>query len=143
VSAYHLYEWVWSDWLKAQKHFKNRRAFLAWIGTACPWFSTIQEMANGAKHVRASSFKTEFVISRSYVYGEPAAEWDDGHPKPYVADGGKGHLLIDYGPGTGPHRWQTAASLIDAVVRFWREFFFRYHPNPDVRAEVRDYRLAA
>jgi hypothetical protein len=50
---------------------------------------------------------------------------------------------IDFGPGTGPHRWQTAGALIDAVVRFWREFFFRYHPDPDVRGEVRDYRLIA
>jgi|ERR1700733_6012600 hypothetical protein len=107
------------------------------------WFCTIQEFANGTKHFGAPSFRTEFVVSPPYTYGEPADEWDEGYPKPYVADGGKGHLLLDYGPGTGPHRWQTAAALIDAVVCFWRQFFYLYHPNLNVRAEVRDYRLIA
>jgi hypothetical protein len=150
LTAYHLHEWVWGDWLKTDYarwktlRIRDKDSFLAWIDTACPWFSTIQELANGTKHFgSAPSFSTEFVVSPPYTLGEPAAEWDEGAPKPYVADGGKGHLLLDYGTGGGEHRWKTADSLIDAVVRFWREFFFRYHPNPAVRAEVRDYRLIA
>jgi hypothetical protein len=149
LTAYHLHEWVWGDWLKADYAtwkslgIRDKESFLAWIDKACPWFSTIQELANGTKHFGAPSFTTEFAVSPPYVYGEPATEWDEGSPKPYVADGGKGHLLIDFGPGTGSHRWQTAGMLIDAVVRFWREFFFRYHPDPDVRGKVRDYRLIA
>lgn len=149
LSAYHLHEWVWGDWLKTEYAtwktlgIRDKNGFLAWIDRACPWFITIQELANGTKHFRSPPFATEFAVSPPYVYGEPAKEWDEGYPKPYVADGGKGHLLLDHGPGTGPHRWQTAASLIDAVARFWREFFFRYHPDEAVRAEVRDYRLIA
>jgi hypothetical protein len=144
ITAFHLHEWVWGDWLEAHNALKDKDAFLAWIGNACPWFRTIQGLANGTKHFGSSlSFGTEFVVSPPYTYCEPAAEWDEGFPKPYVADGGKGHLLLDHGPGSGPHRWQTAASLIDVVVRFWREFFSRHHPNPDVRAKVRDYRLIA
>jgi hypothetical protein len=91
LTAYHLHEWVWGDWLKTDYatwktlRIRDKESFLTWIDKACPWFST----------------------------------------------------------GTGPHRWQTAGALIDAVVRFWREFFFRYHPDPDVRLEVREYQLIA
>jgi len=147
LTAYHLHEWVWGDWLKTdyatwkKLGIRDKDSFLAWIDKACPWFSTIQELTNGTKHFRATTFSTEFAVSPLYVYGEPATEYDQGYPKPYVADGGKGHLLIDFGRDTGPHRWQIAGALIDAVVRFWREFFFRYHPDPDIRGEVRDWRL--
>jgi hypothetical protein len=142
LTAYHLHEWVWGDWLKAQKIFKNKDAFLAWIDTACPWFRAMQELANGTKHFGPGpSFKAEFVGSTQYIWGQPAVEWDEGAPRPYVADGGKGHLLLDFGAGTGEHRWKTAASLIDAVVRFWRQFFAQYHPDPEVRVAVRDWRL--
>jgi hypothetical protein len=147
ITAFHLYEWAWGDWLKTDYAtwkilgIRDDKSFLAWIDNACVWFRAIQDLTNGTKHFATPSFRTEFVVSPPYVYDKPATEWDEGYPKPYVIDGGKGHLLIDNGPGTGPHRWKTAAALIDAVVRFWREFFARYHPDPDVRAGIREWRL--
>jgi hypothetical protein len=38
-------------------------------------------------------------------------------------------------------KWLVSRALIDVVVRFWREFFSLYHPDPEVRAGVRDWRL--
>ena len=146
LTAYHLHEWVWGDWLKARKVFKTKDDFLAWIDSACPWFETIQELANGAKHFRASEqFKTERVGAPPFMFDELGAGFDEGAwdgPMPYVAEShGNGYLLIDYGEGIGPHRWKTAAALLDVVVRFWREFFARYHPDAEARAEIREWRL--
>jgi hypothetical protein len=40
-------------------------------------------------------------------------------------------LLIDYVESTGTYKLRTAAALLDVVVRFWREFFSRYYPDPE------------
>jgi hypothetical protein len=76
LTAYHLHEWVWGDWLKTDYatwktlRIRDKDSFLAWIDTACPWFSTIQELANGTKHFGpAPSFSTEFVVSPPYTLG--------------------------------------------------------------------------
>ncbi len=47
---------------------------------------------------------------------------------------GQGYLLIDYGEAAGEPRWQPAAGLLEVVVRFWRDFFRAYRPNPDLPA---------
>ena len=158
ITAYHLHEWVWGDWLKRNydvqhalsiegKTNKQRKAaFMSWIGKVCVWFKTIQDLANGAKHFGSSeNFKSERVGAPPFMWDELEAGWEQGAwdgPIPYVAEShGPGYLLIDYGAGSGQHRWRTAAALLDVVVRFWREFFARYHPDPTVRASIRDWRL--
>jgi hypothetical protein len=151
LTAYHLCEWVWADWLKDQKVLqgsvlRKRDDFLKWIDTACPWFETIQELANGTKHLRHPSFTTERVGAPPFMLDELGAGFDEGNwdgPMPYVAEmHGEGCLLIDYGEGAGAHRWKTAAALLDAVVRFWRQFFATYHPDPKVKAGIREWRLS-
>jgi hypothetical protein len=44
---------------------------------------------------------------------------------------------VPYVPDRG-----TGCLLIDAVVRFWRKFFARFHPDPEVRAGVKEGRLS-
>jgi hypothetical protein len=57
LTAYHLHEWVWGDWLKTdyatwkRLGIRDKESFLTWIDRACPWFSTIQELANGTKQL--------------------------------------------------------------------------------------------
>jgi hypothetical protein len=158
ITAYHLHEWVWGDWLKRNHDVQDalgisgntnkerKESFLAWIDKACVWFSTIQDLANGAKHVTGGQqFQAMRIGAPPFMLDELGAGWGEGAwdgPIPYVAEShGDGHLLIDYGEGTGNHRWRTAGALLDVVVRFLREFFFRYHPDPATRAEVREWRL--
>lgn len=126
ITAYHLYEWVWGDWLKndyaVQKALgiRDRDSFVAWIRRASVWFAIVESLANGTKHfIRNQGFETMRVIG----YGEG----------PYgVGPYGRGYLLIDYGESAGEHRWMPAAHLLEVVVRFWRDFFKKYRPNEDI-----------
>jgi hypothetical protein len=152
ITAYHLHEWVWGDWLQTDydtwKALKIRDldSFRTWIDRACVWFETIRQLTVGAKHFgSAPSFKAERVGAPPFMLDERLAGLDEGSwdgPEPYDPDRhGKGYLVIDYGEGAGEHRWKTAADLLEVVVRFWREFFARYHPDPKARSEIRDWRL--
>jgi hypothetical protein len=152
ITAFHLHEWVWGDWLKTDYAtwralgIRDKDSFLAWIDQACIWFSTIQDLANGAKHFGlAGTFKAERVGAPPFMFDEPEAGWGQGAwdgPTDYDAgSNGNGCLLIDYGESAGHQRWRTAAALLDVVVRFWRQFFAQYHPDPDVRAGIREWRI--
>jgi hypothetical protein len=169
ITAYHLCEWVWGDWLNTdyatwqQLKIRDLESFKRWIFDVCPWFDTIENLANGAKHFRTLHFTTARVGAPPFMLDEPLAGFDEGawdepmplaainenalddeasdEVVPFVAHDGKGYLLIDYGPGTGPHRWKTALALLHVVLRFWRHFLAQYHPDLQKRAKVRDWRL--
>jgi len=126
ITAYHLHEWVWGDWVKGDKALQgvlgvsDKKSFVAWIDGVMPWFSVVQTMANGTKHfIRNSGIET----ARISGYGQG----------PYgVGPYGQGYLLIDYGEAAGNLRYQPAAHLLEAIVRFWRDFFRAYHPDKDI-----------
>jgi hypothetical protein len=128
ITAFHLHEWVWGDWLKADHvtraalGISDKKSFLEWIDQHCVWFPGVQDLANGTKHfARNQGFET----MRIGGYGQG----------PYgVGPYGQGYLLIDYGEGAGVHRWQPAAHLLEIVVRFWRDFFRAYRPSADLPA---------
>ncbi|MBW9089833.1 hypothetical protein JNB91_18630 [Rhizobium wenxiniae] len=40
--------------------------------------------------------------------------------------------MIDLGEEAGDQRWLPAAHLLEVVVRFWRDFFQKYLPSPDL-----------
>jgi hypothetical protein len=128
ITAFHLYEWVWGDWLKADQATRvalgisNKKSFLSWIDRHCVWFPGIQDLPNGTKHfIRNQGFET----IRISGYGQG----------PYgVGPYGQGYLLIDYGEDAGVHRWPPAAYLLEIVVRFWRDFFRAYRPSADLPA---------
>jgi hypothetical protein len=139
MTAFHLHEWVWGDWLRDDQAVKatlsigTRRQFLAWIDSVCPWFPVVQKLTNGTKHFdRHQGFETLVVKAAPFAFDQIAAGFDQGawdRPVPYPSGlglGGEGCLLIDFGEGAGEHRWQPAAHILEAVVRFWRDFFKQY-----------------
>ena len=65
VTAYHLHEWVWGDWLKTDHAawkklgIRDKKGFLDWLDAHAPWFQTVQMLANGSKHfMRQASQQT-------------------------------------------------------------------------------------
>lgn len=89
ITAYHLHEWIWGDWLKTdyatwQKFgVHDLESFREWLRTAWPGFQTAEALTNGAKH-----FTQAPVTERVACYGEG----------PYgVGPYGKPYLLIDHG----------------------------------------------
>jgi hypothetical protein len=121
ITAYHLHDWVWGDWLKAdyatRKKLGIRKmpSFKAWLDRSCPGFGALKDLTNGAKHLRKTNVATEFIDggfgSGPYGIG-PLAQ-------PY--------LLIDDG-ADGEQRWQTAGELLDQAIAFWDDFFKEYRP---------------
>jgi hypothetical protein len=139
ITAYHIHEWVWGDWLKTdyvvwkKLGIRDLDSFLSWIDQECPQFATVQELTTGAKHFsRNGNFQALRVGAPPLILDCPDAGLDVGcldGPMPFVAENhGKGYLLIDYGPGTGEYRWQPAVSVLRLVVQFWRKFFDLHAP---------------
>lgn len=128
ITAYHLHEWVWGDWLSKDKASReamgisgrDRELFLRWIDRHCVWFRIVQDLANGTKHFARD---TGFLAVRVVGFGEGGFG---------VGPYGKGYLVIDWGEAAGDQRWQPAAHLLEVVVRFWRDFFLKYLPSPDL-----------
>jgi hypothetical protein len=48
------------------------------------------------------------------------------HP---IGPKGQGYLLFDYGEEADEHRFMTGASLLEVVLRFWRDFFRIHFPE--------------
>ncbi|HKN10431.1 MAG TPA: hypothetical protein VJ376_13240 [Pseudomonadota bacterium] len=110
MTAYHMHEWVWGDWLKKDYGvwkalgIRDVETFLAWIDKACPWFWWVQNLTNGTKHFsRDLPFKPLRVSLLPSARNLPNAGADDSHwdgPMPYLT-AGPDVLLIDNGPGAG------------------------------------------
>ncbi len=99
---------------------RDRELFLQWIDRYCVWFRMAQDLANGTKHfARDPGFETVFVSG----YGEGGFG---------VGPYGKGYLVNDCGEEAGDQQWFPAAHLLEVVVRFWRDFFQKYLPSPDL-----------
>lgn len=142
ITAYHLREWVWHDWLKDDQQvqqalgIKDEASFNAWVNQSFPWFPIVRELVNGTKHFEPRhDFETLKVGVVPFAFDQVTAGLDQGSwdkPMPLAAREGKGSgfLLLDYGEGAGEHRWQPAAHLMEGVVRFWRDFFRAYRPMP-------------
>jgi len=63
LTAYHLAEWVWGDWLKTDYAtwkvlgIRDEDTFKAWLDKNCFFFSVMQRIANGSKHFVRSERK--------------------------------------------------------------------------------------
>ena len=116
MTAYHLHEWVWGDWLKTDYEawqriggIHNKNSFKMRLGELWPGMTAAGELTNGMKHFGKRNVETE----RIEGYGSG----------PYgVGPFGRPYLLIDHGAENTP-RWQTADQLLDHAVIFWRSFF--------------------
>jgi hypothetical protein len=126
MTAYHLHEWVWGDWLKTDYEtwqkiggIRDRDSFKVRLSQLWSGMTVMKELTNGAKHFRTGSVETERIAGfGSGPFG--------------IGPFGKPYLLIDYGVDAVP-RYQTAEQLIDDAVTFWRNFFgshFGCHGDP-------------
>ncbi len=119
ITAYHLHEWVWGDWLKidyatwGKLGIRDDESFRSWLEGNWHGFGVVQSLANGTKH-----FVRQNAIGAERVAGYGCGPYGIG---PY----GQPYLLIDYGTAV-PDRWQTAEQLIDEAINFWRQFFLTY-----------------
>jgi hypothetical protein len=125
ITAYHLHDWVWAEICKRNGLLKTlgikkrkKDQFVKWIIATCPWFHAVQLLANGSKHFH---FEGDDKITTLLVGGFGKGPYGKG---PY----GRSYLLVDFGEGAKEHRWQSALTLFEVVVRFWRDFFRAYLP---------------
>ncbi len=124
ISAYHLHEWVWGDWLKTdyttwgELSIRNLETFEGWLVREWPGFALTRDLTNSSKHfVRNTGPETQRIAG----YGSG----------PYnVGRYGQPYLLIDLGADkSGPERWLTAEQLIDEAIVFWQIFFDTHRPR--------------
>jgi hypothetical protein len=74
ITAYHMAEWVWGDWLKGDMKAKavmsvnTVNEFKDWLDIQCPIFTAMQGITNGTKHFDRRAFgktqKTEGIFFR-------------------------------------------------------------------------------
>ena len=49
-----------------------------------------------------------------------------------VGQNGEGYLVLDLGEAAGDARWLPAVTVIEVVVRFWRDFFRKFRPSENL-----------
>jgi hypothetical protein len=117
LSAYHIAEWIWGDWLKtdydAWKKLKirDREGFLRWASSSNSWYVAIADVANGSKHFALGLAETK-------ATGAYAAA---GYMRPGYQET---HLEIQ-----ANGQWVDAATMFEDVVMFWDDFFRTYRPS--------------
>lgn len=155
ITAYHMHDWVWADWLKEDNELRGRlgigakkSAFASWLIARSTWFQIVASVANGTKHfVADGGFESVRVVAAPFAFDQLTAGWDEGSwdqplawegPVRYVAGSmpvgpkGKGYLLFDLGAEAEQHRYQPVAHILEAVVRMWRDFFRAHRPQDDI-----------
>jgi len=110
MSSYHLAEWIWGDWLKtnhvlkASLKVKTCDDFKEWVDAQCPFFKTVQSIANGSKHfnrsVSGTTAKIEAVVE---VDGE---------------DMERQHLVVLMDDNS----IRSFEDIIQVVLTFWHDF---------------------
>lgn len=145
ITAYHLREWVWEDWLAKDSIARSvidvhdEHTFNRWINRCCVHFPLLRDLVNGTKHFTdQSSFETVLVKAAPFAFGQITAGWGEGAwdgPLRYIQGAlpvglqGGGCLILDLGEADGEHRWLPVAYVIEIVVRFWRDFFMKFRPS--------------
>ena len=137
ITAYHMHEWVWGDWLKTDyatwKNFgiRDKETFLSWLDENEPWFQLMQDICNGSKHFdRKASQQTKV-----------AGGFDSGRFDETAFDSQQ----LEIEAQVGEHKtWILAEIVIESVVKFWRDFFQEYSPYkndlPASRAHFTDFK---
>jgi hypothetical protein len=126
ITAFHLTEWVWKDFLKEDEAkrdelgiAKDINAFHRWIAEKSIWTAQMQDLANGSKH-----FQTKGLPVRQHVVGTL-------NTAPFNTIGfneAKVTLVVDMGELDGSPHFTPAAHLFEVVMRFWRDFLVLHGP---------------
>ncbi|WP_050043534.1 hypothetical protein [Bradyrhizobium sp. LTSPM299] len=126
ITAFHLTEWVWKDFLKEDEAKRNElgiakdiNAFHRWIMDKSIWTAQMQDLANGSKH-----FQPKGLPIRQHVVGplNTAAFNTIGFNEVEVT------LVVDMGELEGRPHFIPAAQLFEVVMRFWRDFLCLHAP---------------
>ena len=138
VTAYHLHEWVWGEWLgtdfvtwkaiagqdrtaKSEQQpivIRDRDSFRRWLKDRCYWFEPMEELTNGSKHFARDGQSSTHVASR---FGSGPYGLGPFHHS---------FLYVDLGASKGVNdRYRTITRLIEDAVVFWRWFFDEYRPD--------------
>ena len=114
ITAYHLPEWAWGDWLKksdARRRlgFKTVDDFKKWLDVELWGFAAVQSVANGTKHF----VRNEFVKTQRF----------DARP----SEPGSAFFLIEI--DVGPDRVRNdLETVVEQQILFWRDFFRKHGP---------------
>lgn len=126
ITAHHMHDWVWVDFLKANKalrtklNIKNKDGFVKWIAAQSVWFGLVQGISNGSKHMQHDD-----ALHAHVVGGWDVATWDQ-------STWDQTHLVIDMGGGDPGLQYMDIAMLLEVVIRFWRDFLRAYAPYPSL-----------
>lgn len=124
ITAFHLTEWVWKDFLKDNETkrkelgiAKDINAFHQWIADKSIWTAQMRDLANGSKHFQAKGLSVQ-----AHVVGplNTAALNTIGYNEIQST------LVVDMGELEGMPHFMPATHLFEIVMRFWRDFL-RYH----------------
>jgi hypothetical protein len=125
ITAYHLVEWVWKDFLSADKAKQQELGvasiteFNAYIANNSIWTAQMGDLANGSKHFQQKGLpihKYEQGTFGTASFGELAFN------EVRVT------LMVDMGKLEGRAYFVPASYLFEAVMRFWRDFFRLHGP---------------
>ncbi len=117
ISAFHIAEWIWGDWLSTDYHTqsklacRDRNAFMRWIDKQNPIFCAVRDITNGSKHFASKLRGTK--ATGNYVeedYVEP------GYQEQYL------EIDVD-------GIWIEAIIIVEQLVIFWTAFFSTYRPE--------------
>lgn len=118
ISAYHIAEWIWGDWLHSDyavwrklAGVRDRDSFKAWIDQETPFFTVVKDLANGSKHFASKIRRTK--STGTYVdndYVEP------GYQEQYL------EVEVD-------GSWIEAIIVVEEMVVFWERFLKTHRPQ--------------
>ncbi|WP_375787727.1 hypothetical protein ACE10Z_09730 [Bradyrhizobium sp. Pha-3] len=124
ITAYHLTEWVWKDFLKEDEAKrrelgigKSIESFKGWIAEKSIWTAQMQDLANGSKHFQAKGLP----IHRHVVGPLNTAAFNTLAFNEVTVT-----LMVDMGELDGRPHFVPATHLFEVVLRFWRDFL-RHH----------------
>lgn len=115
LTAYHLHEWVWGEFLKVDASLRsqigitgnNLSDFANWLDNNFPHFEVLQSVANGSKHF----------IRQGAVTGRVVSGWGDG---PYgIGPWGEDYLLVEDLQGN----YLPVYDWLKKIEAFWDDFF--------------------
>jgi hypothetical protein len=121
ITAYHMHEWIWGDWLKKDSSAKAKlgiadlKAFVAWIERNEPFFSAIQQLTNGSKHFNRKAMQQTNV----------AGTFDSAIFDKDMFDTTRLEVEVN-------GAWIPAEVLFNAIVVFWRDFLRDHGPHSDL-----------
>jgi hypothetical protein len=127
TTAYHMAEWVWGDWLKADAVTRQNLGslikiddFKSWLGEASLFFDAMQAVANGSKHY----------VRKQFDQTQRIEGWvEAGYVEPGYAQ--EGMLLVNTSKGNDPN-WGDFKTMAGHMVLFWKGFIEEYGPYSDL-----------